>query len=118
AAYKAGQQRVTTFLEGRDTDVLVPACPAWTAADVVRHLAGVTADTINGVFDGLASDEWTDAQVSARRDMTFEAVLDEWSSNIDAASELLARIDESNVPAEFDTAFGRVPVSIVPSVAV
>ena len=36
AAYKAGHDRVVAFLADRDTETVVPACPDWTAADVVR----------------------------------------------------------------------------------
>lgn len=118
AAYRAGHERIVAFLDGRDTDTVVPACPAWTAADVVRHLAGVSGDITDGVFDGLASDAWTEAQVAARRDLSYPQVLAEWSESIDMACELLAHVSDIDGPSEFDTAFGRVPIAIVPSVAV
>lgn len=117
-AYKAGHERVVAFLADRDTDTIVPACPEWTAADVVRHLAGISADTANGVFEGFASDEWTEAQVGARRSMSYEDVVAEWEISIDRAIAAMDDVESLDLPERIPTAFGPIPPSVIPGAAV
>ena len=117
-AYKAGHDRVVAFLADKDTDTIVPACPDWSAADVVRHLAGISDDTTNLVFEGFASDEWTEAQVGARRSMTYDEVVDEWATSIDTAVAVIDDVDSLDLPDLIPTAFGPIPVSVVPGAAV
>jgi hypothetical protein len=57
----------------------VPACPPWTVHDLVSHLTGNCADVLKGNIAGLATDEWTGAQVDERRDRSTQEVLDEWA---------------------------------------
>ena len=57
----------------------VPACPAWSVHDVIAHLTGVCADVLAGRIDGIATEPWTDAQVTARRHVPLEDVLSEWN---------------------------------------
>lgn len=53
--------------------------PEWRVRDVLAHLAGATADIASGNLADVASDEWTGAQVDARRDVPIDEVLDEWA---------------------------------------
>jgi uncharacterized protein (TIGR03083 family) len=118
AAYKAGQQRVSAFVADKDPDRIVPACPDWSVTDVVRHLAGISSDATNLVFDGFASDEWTDAQVSSRRQMSMDQVLDEWDSTIDTAVETFGKVEELEIPDTIDSALGPMPKRVLPATAV
>ncbi|KAA3636287.1 MAG: maleylpyruvate isomerase family mycothiol-dependent enzyme [Armatimonadetes bacterium] len=118
ATYRAGQQRLIAFMDGKDPDRVVPACPDWTATDVVRHLAGISADAANLVFEGFASDEWTDAQVSARQSMSLGEVIAEWNGTIDDALTVLETIDSQNVGDFIMSAFGPIPPAILPATAV
>jgi uncharacterized protein (TIGR03083 family) len=75
-------------------DVTVPACPAWTTADVVRHLIGLNDDWLTGNLEVYASPEWTSRQVERfaatptgglanawdKRAATFERFLDDPTS--------------------------------------
>ncbi len=117
-AYRAGHDRIVSFLADKDTDRIVPACPEWSAADVVRHLAGISADTVSGEFLGFGSDEWTAAQVEARRSMTYDQVVEEWADSIDAAIAIISDVDALGLPDRIPTAFGSVPPSVVPGAAV
>lgn len=117
-AYRAGHDRIVEFLSDKDTEAVVPACPDWTAADVVRHLAGISSDTTGGVFEGFASDEWTDAQVSSRRAMSYDEVVAEWGRSVDGAIAVLDDVDSLGLPDLIPTAFGTVPPSVVPGAAV
>ena len=52
-AYADARGRLQNLLAGLDQAGLaarVPACPAWTALDVLAHLAGIAADIVNGTY--------------------------------------------------------------------
>jgi len=118
AAYKAGHERVIVFVADKDADQIVPACPDWTVTDVVRHVTGISVDITNLVFEGFASDEWTDAQVSSRRNQSLGAVIEEWKASIDPALDTFDRIDELGVPDIVDSAMGPIPSKILVATAV
>ena len=46
---------------------------------MTAHLAGACDDVLEGRLDGVASDEWTAAQVVARADRSLDEILDEWA---------------------------------------
>jgi uncharacterized protein (TIGR03083 family) len=58
----------------------VIACPEWTVKDVYAHLAGVCGDILAGRLEGVATDPWTEAQVSARAGVDLPEVIHEWRS--------------------------------------
>lgn len=81
AIYRGVRQRVSDLvrdLPAVDLAREVPATPGWSVQDVVAHLAGVTADSVEGNTEGLASDAWTAAQVDARRGRSIAELLEEW----------------------------------------
>jgi hypothetical protein len=51
---------------------------------VIAHLAGVCDDIVTGNLHGVATDEWTAAQVAKRRDWPFEKVLTLWDEHASA----------------------------------
>lgn len=82
ATYRDTRERLTVLLRdvGDEAGVApVPACPNWTVRDVAAHLAGTCADILGGNLDGVATDEWTAAQVDARRGRSLTDLLDEWN---------------------------------------
>ena len=82
AAYAGCRERIISLLHDQPDDCApVPTCPAWTVHDVVAHLAGAVDDVLAGRLDGLASDEWTAAQVDARRDKPLPWIIFEWVAN-------------------------------------
>lgn len=117
-AYRRGYERITAFMEGRNPDVRVPACPEWTAADVVRHLAGISSDMVGGVVEGFASEEWTQRQIDALADLSFDEVLAGWASTIDVASERLDHMDAAGLPESVPSALGMVPTSALGAMAI
>ncbi len=108
-SYRSAKGRVVELMAGKDSDVIVPACPDWTASDVVRHLCGLSVDLTNGVFDGFASDEWTDQQVKARSDRHLSEVLAEWEEAIEPASALLDDLDSLDIGDTVESAAGSFP---------
>jgi len=69
--YAGARERVVVLLDELPAEDLhrpIPATPSWTVKDLAAHLAGVTADILDGRLDGVATDTWTDRQVAERKD--------------------------------------------------
>ncbi|HEV2686184.1 MAG TPA: maleylpyruvate isomerase family mycothiol-dependent enzyme [Actinomycetota bacterium] len=82
-AYAGCRARLTAIVGTIDREragTMVPTCPDWCVHDVVSHLAGGVDDALSGNLEGLGSDEWTAAQVSARRETSTADVLTEWNT--------------------------------------
>jgi len=82
-AYAGCRARITAIVGAIDrerADTMVPTCPDWSVHDIVSHLAGGVADALSGNLEGLGTDEWTAAQVSARRETSTADVLTEWNT--------------------------------------
>jgi uncharacterized protein (TIGR03083 family) len=87
AAYRGVRIRLTEMLAVASSAELaraVPATPEWTVRDNLAHLAGIAADIVSGNLAGVATDEWTAAQVERNRDRTSRELLDAWA--IDATT--------------------------------
>jgi hypothetical protein len=117
-AYQRGQTRVVVFMAGRDPEIPVPATPDWTALDVLRHLTGLSVDITNLVFDGFASDEWTEAQVSARRHLTVDEVIAEWGDIVGSAAVLLDTLGDLGLPETVPSALGTTRITAIPAMAI
>ncbi|MFO7590214.1 MAG: hypothetical protein R6X23_04870 [Acidimicrobiia bacterium] len=83
-AYRDLRTRVLDLLRARDAaelDAVAPATPEWRVRDVVAHLAGVCDDIAHGNLEGVATDDWTDAQVAKRRDWDSAVLFADWETN-------------------------------------
>lgn len=90
--YHDAHQRTAELIAGRpasELDRQVPACPEWTVAELVAHLAGVAADVVNGRVAGASTPEWTARQVAERRDRPVAENLAEWQRCGPAIERLL-----------------------------
>lgn len=83
--YLATVSRVSELVRsGRASlDEEVPACPGWSARDVVAHLAGLAEDWVAGRLDGYGSDAWAAAQVAQFTDRPPDEVLAAWAAAAD-----------------------------------
>ena len=84
AAYRDIRVRVNELVRGADPaalDALAPATPEWRVRDILAHMSGVNTDIVNGNLNGVASDNWTDAQVVTRREWPIDEILTEWETN-------------------------------------
>jgi uncharacterized protein (TIGR03083 family) len=84
AAYGAARKRISDLaLEVSDEDLArtVPACPAWSVKDLVAHLTGIATDMMRGNVGAAGSEEWTAAQIEARRDNTIDEIVREWEES-------------------------------------
>jgi len=83
ALYAGTRTRLTNAARALTPDQLnqqVPACPDWTVHNLLSHLTGATAHFLDSNLDGAPGPPWTAVQVDKRRNLSTEAVLDEWSS--------------------------------------
>src|SRR5438477_6169347 len=94
--YRGVRVRITALvckLPEKTLDTITPATPEWRVRDVVAHLAGGTADIVSGDLADVASDDWTAAQVDARRDVPIGEVLDEWARCSAIVEPMIAKFD-------------------------
>ena len=83
SVYEDTRQRVIALVRDAMVDDFfaaaapVPACPGWRVRDVIAHLSGLATDIATGNLDGAATDEWTAAQVDARRNLSADDLLAE-----------------------------------------
>ncbi len=99
--YEDTRARIVELVSDLDAtadEIDVPACPGWSVKDVVAHLTGNCTDVLNGNIVGVATPEWTGAQVAARRDWKLGDVLAEWN---DVAPKFASMLDV------FPGAYGR-----------
>ena len=81
AAWRAAHDRVCTLVEAVGTEEMeraVPACPHWTARDLLSHVVGLGADVLAGDEPDDHNERWTQAQVEARRDRSAADLVAEW----------------------------------------
>ncbi|MEM7323786.1 MAG: maleylpyruvate isomerase family mycothiol-dependent enzyme [Actinomycetota bacterium] len=69
-------------------DAEVPACPGWSAADVVRHLAGLAEDWVDGHLEDYGSDRWAQAQVDRFRETDMVGVISAWDRAVGRFGDL------------------------------
>lgn len=84
------QQRVIALVSDRpteQTEVVVPACPDWTARDLLSHMVGLGADVTAGDEPDDHNSTWTARQVEQRRDRGVAELVAEWQSLTDALRE-------------------------------
>ncbi|MBV2357055.1 maleylpyruvate isomerase family mycothiol-dependent enzyme [Streptomyces sp. J2-1] len=61
-------------------ELRVPACPDWTARDLLSHMVGLGADVAGGDEPDDHNDTWTARQVAHRRGRTPAELLAEWET--------------------------------------
>ena len=81
AAYQDVRLRVTDLVirRGDRLDDVVPACPAWTARQLVAHLVGLADDLVGGNVHGWATQRWTAAQVERFGSSSGAELVAAWS---------------------------------------
>jgi uncharacterized protein (TIGR03083 family) len=80
--YRETRERLTMLVAGLDEGELgtpVPACPGWSVADVIGHLAAIPEDALAGRLTGPPSEEETAAQVDRFRGQPMTQTLAGWT---------------------------------------
>lgn len=80
-AYLGVVARVTEMAgaAGPSLHTTVPACPDWTARQVVAHMAGLAEDWVAGNLDDYGSDAWAGSQVARFEGRSLDEILGAWS---------------------------------------
>ncbi|WP_201299996.1 maleylpyruvate isomerase N-terminal domain-containing protein [Nocardioides sp. AX2bis] len=61
----------------------VPACPDWTARDLLSHMVGLATDVLDGDEPDDHNPGWTDRQVARRKDRDVTELVEEWRAHAD-----------------------------------
>lgn len=97
AAYRELRSRVVELLRSTPEDraeLIVPACPEWTVRALVSHLVGVPEDIITGNMEGVASPNWTAAQVDRHREQTLLELADSYAMTGTVFDDVLPMVSE------------------------
>ena len=91
--YRETRERLTALVAGLDEAELgvpVPACPGWSVADVIGHLAAIPEDALAGSLTGPPSEEETAAQVARFRGRPMAQTLAGWTELAPRFEEVVA----------------------------
>lgn len=72
--------------------VPVPACPGWSAHDMISHLTAVAEDALAGTLKGPPTPEQAAAQVARRASRSTEEALADWASVGSDLEEMLGSV--------------------------
>lgn len=93
ALYRETRVRLVGLVGGLGPDELaapVPACPGWSVADVVGHLAGVTEDAVAGRLAGPPDEATTAEEVARFRGRPIREVVGAWEELAPSFEEAIA----------------------------
>ncbi|MFY0407511.1 maleylpyruvate isomerase family mycothiol-dependent enzyme [Solicola sp. PLA-1-18] len=85
--WRAAYERVVELVEDAGDEAMeltVPACPDWTARELLSHVIGLDHDVLAGDEADDHNSVWTQEQVDARADRSVAELLEEWASDADA----------------------------------
>jgi uncharacterized protein (TIGR03083 family) len=89
--YDASRARIGALVSDSSvTATPVAACPGWTIADLVAHLAGGLGDFVAGRFAVDEGDDIGERRVRERRGQSVDDSLAEWDSHRATADDILA----------------------------
>ena len=94
--YRETRERLTALVSGLDEAQLataVPACPGWSVADVIGHLAAIPEDALAGRLTGPPSVAETAVQVDRFRGRPMVQTLDGWTSMAPQFEEVVAAFE-------------------------
>ena len=94
--YRETRERLTALVSGLDEARLataVPACPGWSVADVIGHLAAIPEDALAGRLTGPPSVAETAVQVDRFRGRPMARTLTGWTSMAPQFEEIVAAFE-------------------------
>jgi hypothetical protein len=78
----------------------LPCTPAWTARDVLSHVAGIPDDAEAGRMDGAPGEAWTAAQVERNRHLGVGELLDRWAVQAPGFADMIEQTGEGRPPID------------------
>jgi len=107
--YTETRGRVVATVAELDPSLPVPACPGWSAREVVAHLVGLASDVVTGRVAGYAGQEWTEAQVRDRADRSMGELIAEWEELMPAFLGINRDLAGSSLPEMIEHVIGPLP---------
>jgi uncharacterized protein (TIGR03083 family) len=102
--YAAARERAMDLFAGlSDAQFRLPVAgtPLWNVRELLSHLVGSPLALLAGQFEGAGSEDWTQAQVEARRGASVAETLAEWQQASEAIDAGL-RANELPIPVAYD----------------
>lgn len=96
--YRAQREVIAAVIAGAASgvdDVVVPACPDWSVAELTAHLAGTPAALLQRSYPGDDAVGWVAGHVAARVGRPAHVNLDEWDEVGPGYDALLAKNEEA-----------------------
>ena len=96
AMYRETRERLAGLVAGLDEaqlGIAVPACPGWSVADVMGHLAAIPEDALAGRLTGPPTEAETAVQVDRFRGRPMAQTLAGWADNAPAFEEIVAAFE-------------------------
>jgi uncharacterized protein (TIGR03083 family) len=94
--YRETRERLTALVAGLDEAQLaapVPACPGWSVADVIGHLAAIPEDVLAGRLTGPPTKAETAVQVDRFRGRLMARTLAGWAEQAPRFEEIVAAFE-------------------------
>jgi uncharacterized protein (TIGR03083 family) len=94
--YRETRERLAGLVAGLDEAQLgipVPACPGWSVADVMGHLAAIPEDALAGRLTGPPTEAQTAVQVGRFRGRPMTQTLAGWAGNAPRFEEIVAAFE-------------------------
>ena len=91
--YAQSRARIIDLARAAPPDALektVPATPAWSGLDLVRHVTGIPSDVLGGRLEGVGTAEWSQRQVDERKDKSVDEVVEEWQGTAEPFDAMVA----------------------------
>jgi hypothetical protein len=92
-AYERTRARIVEVVDGAVPDTLgrmVPACPEWTAKDLIGHAMSMPVAIGAGDTPTGSIDDWIQGLVEQRRDQPVDELITEWLAADEAIATLLS----------------------------
>jgi uncharacterized protein (TIGR03083 family) len=104
--YRLARIRITELMMSAPDDwsrLPVPTCPAWDVHDLLAHVCGIASEIVRGNPPGSDSQQWVDAIVDSRRNLSVAALIEEWTIQGPIFEEMAAETRRLSVPLSYDT---------------
>lgn len=89
---------LASTLSDDDWSTPVACTPAWTARDVLSHVAGIPDDAFAGRMEGAPGEAWTAAQVERNRHARVDELLDRWQQQASGFADVIDAMGETRPP--------------------
>lgn len=107
--YRLARLRIIDIIEDLITrgpayqEIRIPSCPAWTVHDLLAHVTGIASEIVANNMPGENSEDWVDALVVKRRNMSLRELVEEWNVSGPLFESIASQTKRLAVPLSYDT---------------